>query len=302
MADIIGIGASVFDNLMLAEGFPIEDTKLKAISSKIQGGGPCATALVAAVKLGASAAYLGLLGDDIFGCHMLEEFRRYGVECDQTRIVKGACSFNCFILVNKSNSSRTVVWNHGTLPPMDKADIPLEKLKAAKYLHLDGNHIDMAVFAAKKAREFSVKVSLDAGSTYPGIEGLLPFVDVLIPSEEFVRAVSAKKTPEEGAEFIFSRYKPEVFIVTQGAKGGFIFNGKEFVRYKSFPVEAVDTNGAGDTFHGAFLAGMVRGMELKEAVNFASAAAALKCRGFGARESIPSYEETIKAMKEEAPK
>ena len=76
----------------------------------------------------------------------------------------------------------------------------------------------------------------------------------------------------------------------------FIFNGN-FIRYEPFPVKVVDINGAGDTFHGAFLAGRVRGMELIEAVNFASAAAAIKCRGFGARESIPSYDEMMDFIK-----
>ena len=298
MAEITGIGASVFDILMLTESFPVEDTKQKVTLSKVQGGGPCATALVAAAKLGISTAYFGVLGDDIFGRYMIEDFRRYGVECDSVRIIKDACSFSSVVIANKTNSSRTCVWNPGTLPPMCEADVPLDKLKTAKYLHLDGNHLNAAVYAAKKAREFSVKVSLDAGSCYPGIETLLPLVDVLIPSEEFVCKFSGKGSPEDGAEWIFSRYKPEVFIVTQGDKGGFIFNGKNFSRYEPFPVKAVDTNGAGDTFHGAFLAGKAHGMELREAVDFASAAAAIKCCGFGARENIPSYDETIKTIKE----
>ena len=298
MADIIGIGASVFDTLMLAENFPQEDTKLKAMSSKIQGGGPCATALVAAAQLGVSAEYFGLLGDDVYGRYMLDEFRRYGVECDSVRIVKNAASFNSFVLINKSNSSRTCVWNPGTLPSMGEADVPLDKLKAAKYLHLDGNHVDAAVFAAKKASEYQVKVSLDAGSPYPGIEKLLPLADILIPSEEFVSNITGKESPEEGAEWIYLKYKPEIFIITQGANGGFIFDGTDVIRYEPFSAEVVDTNGAGDTFHGAFLAARVRRMGLREAVNFASAAAAIKCRGFGARESIPSYDETMKAIKE----
>jgi ribokinase len=297
MADIAGIGASVFDSLMLSEEFPREDSKLKVLSTKIQGGGPCATALVAAAKLGISAEYFGLMGTDVFGRYMLDEFRRYGVAVDSVRLVDGEQSFNSVVLINKKNSSRTCIWNAGTLPPMGEDDVPLEKLKRAKYLHLDGNHIEAAVYGAKKAREYKIKVSLDAGAPYAGIDRLLPLVDILIPSEEFALRYTGEKTAEKGAETLYRRYKPEILIITQGPRGGFIFNEKGCIRYEPFPAEVIDTNGAGDTFHGAFIAGLVKGMKLVEAVDFASAVAAIKCARFGAREGIPTYEETIKTMK-----
>ena len=79
MADVIGIGASVYDTLMLSAAFPQEDSKLQATQTMIQGGGPCATALVAASRLGVSAEYLGTMGDDTYGQYMLQDFAKYGV-------------------------------------------------------------------------------------------------------------------------------------------------------------------------------------------------------------------------------
>jgi sulfofructose kinase len=104
---------------------------------------------------------------------------------------------------------------------------------------------------------------------------------------------SGKSSVETGAEDIVRRYKPGIFAVTQGPQGGFIFDGGSFVRYEPFPAEVVDTNGAGDTFHGAVLVGLFRGMAPVEAARFASAVAAIKCSHFGAREGIPGYEETL---------
>jgi ribokinase len=297
MADVVGIGSSVFDSLMLAEDFPKEDTKIEAQSTKIQSGGPCATALAAMARMGISTEYFGLMGTDIFGLYMLDEFRRYGVAVDSVRLVDGGMSFNSVVVINKKNSSRTCVWNEGTLPPMQEDDVPLEKLKRAKYLHLDGHHIKAAVYGAKKAREYKIKVSLDAGTPYEGIDDLLPLVDILIPSEEFTSRYTGEKQAEKGAELLYRQYKPEVLIITQGARGGFIYDGKECIYYEPFPVKVVDTNGAGDAFHGAFIAGLVKGMKVVEAAGFASAAAAIKCTRFGAREAVPTYEETIKAMK-----
>jgi ribokinase len=298
MADVVGIGSSVFDSLMLAEDFPREDTKIEALSTKIQSGGPCATALAAMARLGISTEYFGVMGADVFGLYMMDEFRRYGVAADSVRLVDGGLSFNSVVVINKKNSSRTCVWNAGTIPPMREDDVPLEKLKHAKYLHLDGHHIQAAVYGAGKAREYKIKVSLDAGTPYAGIDKLLPLVDILIPSEEFVLRYTGENQTEKGAEILYRQYKPDILIITQGAKGGFIYDGKAHIRYEPFPVKVVDTNGAGDAFHGAFIAGLVKGMKLVEAVNFAAAAAAIKCTRFGAREGVPTYEETIQAMKE----
>jgi ribokinase len=297
MADIVGIGASVFDFLMMTGVFPAEDTKLRAKASKIQGGGPCATALVAAAKLGAGAEYFGVIGTDLYGRHMMEEFRRYGVAADSVRRVDNTVSANSVVIINTSKGSRTCVHNTGNQPPMTEDDVPLEKLSKARYLHLDGNNLKAAIYGAQKAREFGVKVSLDAGSPYPGIEELLPLADILIPSEEFVLKHSGRSSVEKGAEAIVQRYTPEIFAVTQGAKGGFIFDGGRFVRYEPFPAEVIDTNGAGDTFHGAFLVSLFRGMAPMEAARFASAVAAIKCSHFGAREGIPGYEETLRFIR-----
>ena len=89
-----------------------------------------------------------------------------------------------------------------------------------------------------------------------------------------------------------------MLIVTQGSRGGFIWENGEAVRYPVFPVDAVDSNGAGDTFHGAFVAARVKGMTVAEAAAFASATSALKCTRVGAQEGIPGFEEVLNFMKE----
>lgn len=297
MAEVIGIGAALFDILMTADGFPKEDSKLQGTGSKTQCGGPCATALVAMSRLGVRTEYAGTLGDDEYGRRIQEAFRKYGVGTERIRIVRGAQSFHSFVLLNTKNSSRTCIWSKGTVPPPEKHELDLERLKAARYLHLDGHQIEMAVYAAQKAREYGVKVSLDAGGIYPGIERLLPFVDILIPSEEFALKYTGAHSAVEAAKVLEERFHPEILIVTQGIKGGFYWHQGAEIRYPSYAVPAVDSNGAGDVFHGAFLAGRLKGMEVGEAAGFASAVSALKCTRFGAQEGIPDHEETMRFIK-----
>ena len=298
MTQVVGIGSALFDILMTADCFPKEDTKLQGRDTKIQCGGPCATALVAMCKLGVQSEYMGTLGDDMYGSFILGEFRKYGVACDRVRRVQNTQSFHSFVLLNLSNTSRTCIWSKGTVPAPQSSDIDLQTLKNAKYLHLDGHQLDTAIYAAQKAHEYGVKVSHDAGGTYPGIERLLPYDDVLIPSEEFSLKITQSADAREAAKKLDAQYHPETLIITQGSRGGFIWQDGRELRYPVYPVQAVDSNGAGDTFHGAFVAARIRGMDVYDAACFASATSALKCTRFGAQQGIPHFDEVLAFMKE----
>lgn len=298
MTDVVGIGSALFDILMTIPQFPREDTKLQGMDTKVQCGGPCATGLVAVSKLGVSAQYMGTLGGDTYGDFILSELNRYGVKTEHVRQIPGQVSFHSVVLLNLANSSRTCVWSKGTVAAPGEEDVDLEALKHAKYLHLDGHQLEAAIYAAKKAHEYGVKVSHDAGGTYPGIERLLPYVDILIPSEEFSLKITGCATAEEAARVLQDTYHPETLIITQGSRGGFWWKDDKAVRYPVFPVEAVDSNGAGDTFHGAFVAARVKGLDIGDAAAFASAASALKCTRFGAQEGIPGWEEVEAFMKQ----
>ena len=296
MVKVVGIGAAVFDVLMATNAFPKEDTKLQAHDTKFQCGGPCATGLVAMSKLGEPVCYMGTVGDDMYGSFITSELERFGVNVDNVEVVPGS-SFHSFVLLNLSNTSRTCIWNRGKAAQPTEKNVDLEVLKNAKFLHLDGNQLECAIYAAQKAHEFGVTVSLDAGGAYPGIDRLLPLVDVLIPSEEFSMKVTGCATAVEAAAVLQEKYAPKILVITQGSKGGFIWEDGKEVRYPVYPVKAIDSNGAGDTFHGAFVAGQLKGMSVYESCCFASATSALKCTRFGAQEGIPGYEEVLEFMK-----
>lgn len=300
MTQVIGIGSAVFDILMTADRFPAEDTKLEGRETKLQCGGPCATALVAMSKLGVSSAYMGTVGGDMYGGFIRAELERYGVGTQYLRTAAGQQSFHSFILLNLANASRTCVWNRGTVQPPLAQDVDLDALKAAACLHLDGHQLDCAIYAAGKAREYGVPVSLDAGGVYPGIARLLPLVDILIPSEEFALRFTGCATAEEAAAALQQRFGPSVLVITQGSRGGFLWDAAcgRPLRYPVYPVRAVDSNGAGDTFHGAFAAARIKGLLPPDAAAFASAASALKCTRFGAQQGIPSWTEVIAFQKE----
>lgn len=283
---VVGIGACVVDTLITVPHFPKEDTKLGALSSRIAGGGPTATGIVACAKLGVPSGFLGVLAKDTGGKFLLEDFAKYGVDTTFIKALEGYRSFSSNIWLAKDTATRTCVFDRGDLPKLT-LDTDMENAIAqVEILMIDGNEMDGAERACQVAKEKGTKVLYDCGGLYQGVERLLKLTDVMIPSEEFALGHTGCETVEEAAVKLYELYRPEVVVITCGKEGGVIYNGN-LQRYPAFPVDAVDTNGSGDVFHGAFAAAMVKGYSYPDCCVFASAVSAIKCTGIGARESVP---------------
>ncbi len=296
--EIVGIGANVFDTLYTVDKYPTEDTKMRANSVKSCGGGPCATGLVAAAKLGASCAFIGNIGGDGGAKFLKEDFERYGVSTEYIKIKPGFDSFCSVLWLSKETASRTCVFYKGNVPPTKLDEEAKRAIADAKVMMVDGNDMDAAIEGAKIARDNGTKVLYDAGGLYSGVERLLPYADILIPSEEFALGHTGADSAEAAAKILFERYSPEVVVITQGKKGGIIYDGEKLESYPAFLVDAVDSNGAGDVFHGAFAFAITKNMCYNKACVFSSAVSALKCTGIGARESVPDFEAVKKFLKE----
>lgn len=286
------------DTLIHVPFYPNEDTKLRAESSRMAGGGPTATGLVAAQKLGEQTAYIGVLSDDNGGTFLKKDFEKYGVDVTKIQVKRGYRSFTSVIWLSKESASRTCVFDKGNLPPLLLNDEQKQAICDAKLLMVDGNEMDAAVEAAKLAKENHTTVLYDCGGLYEGVERLLVLTDIMIPSEEFALGHTGCNTAEEAARKLFELYKPKIVVITQGSKGGILYDGKSMVSYPVYKVKAVDSNGSGDVFHGAFAAGLVKGYNFESCCYFASAVSALKCTGMGARESAPDFETVKQFMKE----
>lgn len=298
MIKIVGIGANVCDTLITVPNYPKEDTKLRANTVSQSGGGPCATGLVAASKLGAECAYIGMLTDDGAGKFLMEDMEKYGVSTEFVGVVPGYTSFSSYIWLAEDSATRTCVFHKGDIPKWNLTDAQKKAIADAEILMIDGNDMEEAIEAVKIAKENGTKVLYDAGGLYEGVENLLPYADILIPSEEFSLGFTGAKSVEDAAKILFEKFSPEVVVITQGKEGGIIFDGNEVVHYPAFLVEAVDSNGSGDVFHGAFAFAITNKMSYNKACIFSSAVSALKCTKIGARCGVPTYEETIEFLKE----
>ena len=185
MNKIVGIGACVFDTLYNIPSYPKEDTKMRATASKPAGGGPVATGLVAAQKLGEQSSFIGVLSDDNGGVFLKKDFEKYGVGTDLIEVKSGYRSFASVLWLSADTTARTCVFDKGDLPALVLNDAQIEAIKNAELLMVDGNEMDAAVEAAKIARANGTKVLYDCGGLYEGVERLLALTDIMIPSEEF---------------------------------------------------------------------------------------------------------------------
>ena len=293
MAQIVGIGANVFDTLYRLDSYPKEDTKQKAQSVTESGGGPCGTGLVAASKLGSSCAYIGNCSDDRAGEFLRADFERYGVSIDMMTPVENTGAFCSCIWLSDDSAARTCVFHRGNVPGTVLGEREATAIANADILMVDGNDLDAAVEGARIAKEKGTLVLYDAGGQYEDVHRLLALTDILIPSEEFALGHTGEENVANAARKLWQMYNPKVIVITQGKEGGILYDGEKLLRYPAFPVDALDTNGSGDVFHGAFAFALTQGMDYARCCVFSSAVSAFKCTHVGARQGVPSYDATI---------
>ena len=298
--DVVGIGYTALDYLGIVPHLPAGNTKLEVRDFTIQGGGPTATAMVTLRRLGLTAAYAGKVGGDGFGTRMLDELRREEVDVSSVVVEPGATSQFAFIMVDAKTAARTILWTRGSVSHLRANEVKVDLVASARGLFIDDLEPEAALVAAKAARAHAIPVLIDAGSLRPGVRELLPYCDYIIASELFAEQISGSTDLRTALEVLDS-FGPKASVVTLGEKGCVFLSGEGVVEVAGFTVEAVDTTGAGDVFHGAYLFAVLEGWDTLRACTFANAVAALKCRKLGGRAGIPNLSEALAFLARERP-
>ena len=149
--------------------------------------------------------------------------------------------------------------------------------------------------AARWAREAGTKVLLDPALPYAKIKPLLRYVDVPIVPEYWARALLPEEAPATVAERLRDE-GAEIAVVTLGERGAVVAWEGGTQAFPAYPVDVVDTTGAGDAYHGAFLYALLQDWGLPRMARFASAVGSLNCRALGGRNALPTREEVDQFM------
>ncbi|GAB4387812.1 MAG: sugar kinase [Thermodesulfovibrionales bacterium] len=283
---VAGIGQCSLDYLALVDAWPEADTKEEVLLWEEQGGGPVATALAALSRLGVRCRFAGVAGDDPEGEKIRRSLEAEGVEAPGLIVRPGASSQTAFIVVERGTARRTIFWRRPSGRPLAPGELPAGFLEGSSFLLLDGLMEEVSMHAAGEARRLGVPVMLDAGRVREKTVALAGLSDYVVGSEEFARGLGWSGEAE-GFKKTASGLCPGVVTITLGERGSVTYAGGEVLRQGAFPVEAVDSTGAGDVFHGGYVYGLLRGWGLRETLRFASALAAMKCTRLGGRAGIP---------------
>jgi sulfofructose kinase len=294
MFDVVGLGNSCLDILGVVPHIPGLDEKIEMSNTSLQGGGEVGTALVALAKLGSSAAFIGKVGDDPIGTFIKEDFEKYGVDINNLVVESGAISPSSIVMVEKHSGLRTIIDCGKSVTNLKPEEVQSGLIEKSKYLHLDSWHREAALEAATTARKKGIPVVLDADiSAYDAhIAQLIGLTDILITSQSFAQMFTKTDVVNLSIDKMI-RLGPSVVMVTLGENGVACEGGGERFMTPAFEVEVVDTTGAGDVFHGAFIHAMLQDWSLQKAVEFASAVSAIKCGMMGGRNGIPTFLETL---------
>lgn len=286
------IGHAYIDVTFITDTLPTGDDKTIADDYAVSYGGNAVTAAFAADKLGVRPDLLCTSGDDWLSLMFREMARSAGVRIHERKVSEASLSF-----IMPKDGKRAIVRcrDDDYLHPF-----PNLNLDGCKVLHVDGHQGDAALHYAKACRERGIATSLDGGAVRENTDELLKYIDVAVVSELFCETwYRAERCAGKTENLWLPRRR-----VTMGSDGVIFYaqNG-EHQHVKALPVpmnRIVDTNGAGDIFHGAYIVSMLQfpSRTWTEHFRFARAASAYAIQHLGNEESVPTHENIEVTRKE----
>lgn len=313
--DIIGLGVCTVDALTLVEDLPEPGRVTRGHEAVLMGGGPVATAMAAAARLGGKTAMVDRIGQDFLGDFIMHDLKKHGVDTSLIIREKNATSSLASIMVRKEDGERAIVYTPGNCGEFPPEMITPALLPRATILHVNGRHWAACLEACALAKKMGMLVSMDGGAHrfYKEHRQLLPMVDIAIVAREYAEQYAGTADQDQAAQALLAA-GPCLVVITDGAGGSRVYatppwddarpapsTGQQISipsvepkasHQPAYALESVkDTTGCGDVYHGAFLMGLAKGMKLRRCAMLASAAAAMNATHLGGRGYLPTLEE-----------
>jgi len=284
--DALFIGQTYIDVTFLADALPTGDEKTVAEDYAISFGGNAVTAAFACAKLGLAPDLLTSVADDWLGRMFLDMAARYRISVHHRKVRESSLSF---IMPRAGQRAIVRCRDDAYLHP-----VPPLNLAGCRGLHLDGHQPDAAIHYAKTCREAGILTSLDGGGLRANTHELLAFIDVAVVAERLCEQMELSAPAM--LEYLQGR-GCRIGGVTQGEDGLLWFDetgARHHLPALAVPRErVVDTNGAGDIFHGAYMYSALAEPQRswREHFSFARAASAHAIQRLGNEASLPTLAE-----------
>lgn len=295
--DVLGIGVAAVDDLLYISAYPPSNTKVPILSTERHGGGPACTAMAAVGTLQGIAAYVACLANDELSSFIREALQTHGVDTSHILSSIHGAPYHSSILVD-SFGNRNVFYDASRFQTVRAPQLSKSLIESTKILLLDHVAEPALCDIAEMARNCNIPILADVEGCSEDARYLSTLATHLIVPEEFALWATGASQLAEACSMLAGISRPTT-IVTAGRAGCYCcFNSQErVVHIPAFDVDTHDTNGCGDTFHGAFALATARDFSAEESVVFASAAAALKAYADGGKrrgwDALPSLEEVL---------
>ncbi len=300
--DVLGFGAVAVDDLVYLDRFPQADEKMYVRGKARDGGGLAGTALVTAGKLGATAAWAGVLGFDELSVWTLEALNNSHVDTSAVVRFGQARPIHSIVLVERAGGTRTILYSFEGVQQLTPDEVSLEMISEARVVLLDHTIGDLAGHILTLSKQAGVPTVADLERLETGVADSVRDVDHLIVGRKFAEAATGERAPEAAVLALAAlRRDLPLTAVTAGGQGyWWMERGESEPHHRpALTVDVVDSTGCGDVFHGTYAAELARGTRIAEALEMANVAAGLKATRPGGRQGIPSRAEVEARMNEE---
>ena len=290
--DVLGIGENSLDEVYRLPSLPQPGTataKMQVSARTRLPGGQVATAMAACATWGLRTAYLGVFGDDENGRVARSALADRGVDVSPAPVRAGA-NRHAAILVDGRTGDRVVLWDREPAMSLRPEDISQALVSSARLVHVDDTDATAALRASRLAREAGAIVTSDIESITPDTAELVSLVSVAIFASHVPQALTGDADPARALRVLRQRHDA-MLCVTRGEHGSMLLVGGTLYEEPAFPVQAVDTTGAGDIFRAGMIYALLRGERPEMLLKWGNAAAALSCTKPGAMDSIPALAE-----------
>ncbi len=285
MATILAIGIATLDIINVVDGYPEEDSKIRALQQRVCRGGNATNTLVVLSQLGHHCTWGGVWVNEPDGNHILADLHDHQIDTRYLRIETQGKVPTSYILLNQRNGSRTIV-HYRRLPEFTYSDF--EKINLAPYdwIHFEGRNIAEIVRMVQRIQQLrpTLPISIEIEKSRPQIEQLFSLtITALLFSKNF--AHSQGYTDATSFLTALRSQLPQVpfLIAAWGSAGGYAIAEENRVHHSPAysPPQIVDTLGAGDTFNAGIIDGLCRGQNLADTLNHACRVAGIKCGQLG---------------------
>ncbi|MCL4767715.1 MAG: hypothetical protein KJZ80_15925 [Hyphomicrobiaceae bacterium] len=290
MKRIICVGHSALDRIYRVEAFPRAPSKVRAMEHVESGGGMAANAAAAIARLGGRAELWSRVGDDDAGARVKAGLKSAGVDVRSLQSFEEGRTSTSAIIVDDAGE-RLIVGARDINMPAGTSWLPLERIKGAAAVLGDVRWLEALRVSFARARREGIITVLDADlGAREALAEVLALTDYAIFSAPALKDFAPQ--PGTGARLRrVLQLGPRHAGVTLGVGGYRWADAAGGGSQPAFPVDAVDTTGAGDAFHGAFTLALVEGQPVESCARFACAVAAMKCTRLGSRSGLPTRAE-----------